>query len=85
MRDSLWNFNFIIGNCGCCADSYFKEDKEFYKKKEFVKTHTNKSSLPGAAFVVPKTNEAEVMRHGQSAGQENRAGERNVPAGAEVG
>lgn len=25
------------------------------------------------------------MRHGQSAGQENRAGERNVPAGAEVG
>ena len=41
--------------------------------------------LPRAAFVVPKTNETEVMRHGQGAGQENRAGERNVPAGAEVG
>ena len=41
--------------------------------------------LFGAAFVVPKTNETEVMRHGQGAGQENRAGERNVPAGSEVG
>ena len=31
------------------------------------------------------TDKHEVMRRGQSAGQENRAGERNVPAGAEVG
>ena len=49
------------------------------------KTYTAQRQLPGAAFVVPKTNETEVMRHGQGAGQENRAGERNVPAGAEVG
>ena len=32
-----------------------------------------------------KTDKQEVMKHGQSAGQENRAGEGNVPAGAEVG
>lgn len=50
-----------------------------------ISIHTQHRQLSGAAFVVPKTNEKEVMRHGQSAGQENRAGERNVPAGAEVG
>ena len=45
----------------------------------------NTGSSSGLLLLYRQNDKHEVMRRGQSAGQENRAGKRNVPAGAEVG
>lgn len=44
-----------------------------------------KGSPSGLLFVFPKPTNEGGEEHGQSAGQENRAGKRNVPARAEIG
>lgn len=59
---------------------HMQEDK--WNKKYLVL----KEKQPfGAAFRFPKPTNEGGERHGQSAGQENRAGKRNVPARAEIG
>ena len=45
----------------------------------FSRTNTTKRWPPAIPFPLPKTDEQEVSRHGQSAGSKNRAGEGHVP------